>query len=452
MGPYAYQSLPIHYSARTQDDRNITCLIVDRGLGSIQTYNQKMSSYNNPRPCLNNIKLIPLPPPCPFEYWTPNKGKCGDNMSEPEIKAYLNEFSADLHAFYDIESIYDRMVITQLYSDCMCYETFRQEATVFKVNLIPKKNLPAKFSRCISLFYKQPITVVFVNYAVIQYTFFPDVKLIQCYHLDPQPLLGQDPLYVDIPGYPNLQGPRVFDINAPDFNVQGYYILTIIPTKVLIPERGPNPINCYFDNITKIALFEYFIKGGHFVCKSFDYIEQCKLETFPLHYPDKDPAVNINKIKPINLFYAFLGHRANALQIFQDLFGWTPEEKKILSIYSEQIITTPSTKGMVRTLTNAKSNAQKNDLLIKQINEECYDRLKQDLEKTINQKRLQQQQPPRISEKRKEGGTIKHRTNKNKKQYKNKLQTYKRKKCKQQKIKRKTKKNHKKRTTKKRSL
>jgi hypothetical protein len=49
------------------------------------------------------------------------------------------------------------------------------------------------------------------------------------------------------------------------------------------------------------------------------------------------------------------------------------------------------------------------------------------------------------------GGQKTNKT-KNKKQYKNKLQTYKRKKCKQQKIKRKTKKNHKKRTTKKRSL
>ena len=449
-GQYQYQTLPIYYTARTRKDDNITCKIVDRGLGSEDKY----SDINNNDICVQNRG--PLPAPCPFTYWTPARGNCGNQIDEGIIKERLGEFSTALNAFYEIPMVDGHMVITELYRDCMIYKNFKQEATIFKVTLVPKAEnilcippVPGPIPQPIA-FYKQTVDIVFVNYSIKQYTSFPTVCLSPCYPLDPQPLVNQNPPFENI----LLEEDLVFNINAPEFNVQGYYVLTIIPTQVLRPQQQLLPqevIPCEFNNITEIGLFQYYIKAGFYVCKPLDYRGQCILRSFPINYPDAEESfedlLEVPPITRINIEYAYIGHRLNSEVPFKTLFGWTDDERSALSTYSEQIISSPATTlgTLIRQMTNASSDVEKSDTLIRQINEQ------------LNEPCLERQGTKRPIAAA-EGGhhtrkTIKNKNkNKNKKQYKNKLQTYKRKKCKQTKMKRKTKKNHKKRRTMKRSL
>jgi hypothetical protein len=453
-GQYQYQTLPMQYVARTQRDNDITCKIVDRGLGSEDKY----SDING----ICGLNRGPLPAPCPFTYWTPEKGNCGNQIDEGIIKERLGEFSTALNAFYEIPMVDDHMVITELYRDCMIYKNFKQEATIFKVTLVPKEanilcippfliEIPEPIA-----FYKQTVDIIFVNYSIKQYTSFPTVCLSPCYPLDPQPLVGEYP-----PG---------ININAPEFNVQGYYVLTIIPTQVLLPQQQLLPqevIPCEFNNITEIGLFQYYIKAGFYVCKPLDYRGQCILRSFPINYPDAvfvgDPP-EVPPITTINMEYAYIGHRLNSEVPFKTLFGWTDDERSALSTYSEQIISSPATTlgTLIRQMSNAKSDTKKTNTLIRQINEDCFEKIKhQQLLQAQAQRQAQEQgqaqgqiPEPNILEKKRpmaEGGrptrkTIKNK-NKNKNKIANKLQTYKRRKYKGRK--RITKKNHKKRRTKK---
>ena len=417
---YQYQSLPVEYVRRTEPDDNIANKIIGRGLG---------------------LKTE-LPPPCPFNYWK-TRGKCGDKDDENYILEELRGFSVALNGFYNIESNipYDPlddpprpnentpyinlpdtyMKITELYRDCMVYKNFKQEATVFKVRLIPKDNnnfcvppnqtpIPANPIN----FYKQSVDIIFVNFHIKQYTSFPTACLPPCYDPDPQPNTN---------------------LAEPEFNVQGYYVLTIIPTWVLKNTRIllNDVIPCVFSNTTEIGLFEYYIKAGYYACKPLDYTGQCILRTFPIN--SNDP---VNP-QTINIEYAYIGHRLNGQEPFKRLFGFTPDEIIALSTYSEQIIVSPTTTvgKLVRALTKARDDAL-NKTQIEQVNSDCSENY--DDEEGNNEKMLKTQ-----------GGKLR-KTNKNKKQYKNKLQTYKRKKCKQTKMKRKTMKRQKKRRTKKRSL
>ena len=423
-GQYQYQTLPMQYVARTQQHNDITCKIVDRGLGSVDKYSDI---------CVQNRG--PLPAPCPFTYWTPARGNCGNQIDEGIIKERLGEFSTALNAFYEIRrNIANRqqMVITELYRDCMIYKNFKQEATIFKVTLDPKEanilcippfliEIPEPIA-----FYKQTVDIVFVNYSIKQYTSFPTVCLKPCYPLDPQPIVEEYPVGIDI--------------DAPEFNVQGYYVLTIIPTQVLLPGQLM-PIPCEFNNITEIGLFQYYIKAGFYVCKPLDYRGQCILRSFPINYPDAvfvgDPP-EVPPITTINMEYAYIGHRLNSEEPFKTLFGWNDGEKNALSIYSEQIIISPETTGgtLRRQLTTASSDTEKSDTLIRQINEQ------------LNEPCIERQGTKRPMAAA-EGGHPTRKTikNKNKNKIANKLQTYKRRKYKGRK--RITKKNHKKRRTKK---
>jgi hypothetical protein len=429
---YQYQTLPNHYVARTLRNNNITCKIVDRGLGSVDKY-----SVDNG---ICGLNIGPLPAPCPFTYWTPARGNCGNQIDEGIIKERLGEFSTALNAFYEIPRVNGRMVITELYRDCMIYKNFKQEATIFKVTLDPKEaNILCIPPDLIEIpepiaFYKQTVDIIFVNYSIKQYTSFPTVCLSPCYPLDPQPLVGvgQDPPFENILLEENL----VFDRNAPEFDVQGYYVLTIIPTQVLLPDQLM-PIPCEFNNITEIGLFQYYIKAGFYVCKPLDYRGQCILRSFPINYPDaefvEDNPLEV-PITTINMEYAYIGHRLNSEVPFKTLFGWTDAERSALSTYSEQIISSPATTvgTLIRQLTNAKSDTTKTDTLIRQINEQLNEPCRE---------RLENKRPMA------EGGHPTRKTNKNKKQNKNKLQTYKRRKYKGRK--RITKKNRKKRRTRK---
>ena len=445
-GQYQYQTLPIYYTARTREDDNITCKIVDRGLGSEDKY----SDINNNGICVQNRG--PLPAPCPFTYWTPARGNCGNQIDEGIIKERLGEFSTALNAFYEIPMVDGHMVITELYRDCMIYKNFKQEATIFKVTLVPKAEnilcippVPGPIPQPIA-FYKQTVDIVFVNYSIKQYTSFPTVCLKPCYPLDPQPIVEEYPVGIDI--------------DAPEFNVQGYYVLTIIPTQVLLPGQLM-PIPCEFNNITEIGLFQYYIKAGFYVCKPLDYRGQCILRSFPINYPDAvfvgDPP-EVPPITTINMEYAYIGHRLNSEVPFKTLFGWTDDERSALSTYSEQIISSPATTlgTLIRQMTNASSDVEKSDTLIRQLNEDCFEKIKhQQLLQAQAQRHAQAQGHILniLGNKRSgaEGGhptrkTIKNK-NKNKNKIANKLQTYKRRKYKGRK--RITKKNHKKRRTKK---
>ena len=317
-GRYQYLSLPIHYSARTQPDPVITGKIVGRGLGA------------------KNIQA-----PGPFDYWESRKGhgKCGDPFGEPLIMRYLNEFSDKLSAFYKIEEGAvqprepepERNVITELYRDCMVYKNFKQEATIFKVKLIANEQNP--ISEPVE-FNNQSVDLVFVNYSIKQWL-NPDIKLPPCYGLDPQPIPPQP-----IPDSDPDPGPK--------FNVQGYYVLTIIPTKVLLPPPNNVIRNCNFDNITEIGLFENYIKAGFYACKPLDYKGQCVLRTF---FPQT--------ISTINLEYAFIGHRLNGQWPFYDLFGFNTDDRQILSAYTENLITLKVDPGsnMTRSATLARTDA-----------------------------------------------------------------------------------------------
>jgi hypothetical protein len=470
---YAYQSFPQSYNVRTAADNTITCKIVDRGLGSPQCY-----SRDHPGICPGN-RNCPLLAPCPFRYWNDN-GTCGDNLGENTIKLVLNRFSQILNGFYNIEQENGSMKITELYTDCMVYKNFKQEAHVFKVRLIPipgnnfcypnsdpPDNAPIPADQS---FYKQEIDVVFVHYTIQQW------------------------------GDPNYEPKECYDFNVnqnadpePSFNVQGYYILTIIPTKVL----NVNPAGitlCDFNNITDIGLFMNYIKAGYYVCKPLDYRAQCRERTF-------DAA---NLLTVINLEYFFTGTRYNPLWPFKTLFGYTDPDILALSKYSEDLIYSPTiqTKGLKRLLTlppetqNPQLRVIKNDLILDDIDckvariEECpcdiQENEKNSTKKTTTttpkitikvgsllgpgqvpgqaqvQVQVQGQGQGQASVRPKrsryedgaedgaEGGRKK--TNKNRKQYKNKLQTYKRKKCKQTKRHRKTMKRLKKMKIKKRSL
>jgi len=218
-------------------------------------------------------------------------------------------------------------------------------------------------------------------------------------------------------------------------------VLTIIPTQVLLPAQVLLPgqvllpervIPCEFNNITEIGLFQYYIKAGFYVCKPLDYRGQCILRSFPINYPDaefvRDP-LEVPPITTINMEYAYIGHRLNSEVPFKTLFGWTADEQRALSTYSEQIISSPATTvgTLIRQMTNAKSDTKKTDTLIRQINEQ----LNEPCREILGNKRPMD-----------EGGHPTRKTNKNKKQNKNKLQTYKG-------MKRITKKNRKKRRTRK---
>jgi hypothetical protein len=423
-GLYEYKTLPRDYLARTGNDLNITCQIVDRGLGSTYKYsNTKIAS-----PCSDNIG--PLPAPCPFQYWA-DKGTCGDQNSEPNILAHLNEFSDTLNRFYDIDNVPNPrqgdppvMKITELYRDCMIYKNFKQEATVFKVRLIPK----AANMSCIppnqfpipdpNNFYKQSIDIIFVNFRIKQYTFIPDICLEPCYALDPQP-------------EPQVQSNKKQKVE-PDFNVQGYYVLTIIPTQVLISPEEPLH-RCEFNRITRIGLYEYYIKAGYYVCKPLDYKGQCILRSFPIN-----PGAQVVP-QTINVEYVYIGHRLNGQEPFNRLFGFEEAEKQALATYSEQIINREpnSDTGLIRTCTGT------DDLLkvfVEQMNGEnghC--------KKSLPSKNTKQKQ--KIKKDYPQGGTKKQNKT-NKKHYRTNMQTNKIRKCKNKK-KRTTKKQ---RTTKKRRI
>jgi hypothetical protein len=416
---YAYQSFPQSYNDRTEPDNNITCKIVDRGLGSIQCYN-----IEHPDICSNN-KNCPLPAPCPFQYWNDN-GKCGDNFDEVTIKGQLNKFSDILNEFYNIEQENGSMKITELYTDCMVYKNFKQDAHVFKVRLIPipDNNLcypnsdPAIPEPVISPnqinFYRQPVDLVFVHYTIQQWT-NPNYEPNECEDVN------------------NIPGPRKIN---PKFNVQGYYILTIIPTQVL-NVRPPEITSCEFNAITEIGLFKNYIKAGYYICKPLDYKSQCREYSF-------DAA---GRLTVINLEYFFTGTRYNPLWPFKTLFSYNDLDIEALSKYSEAIIYSPSreTGGLKRQLTlppeeiNNRLRIIKNNFIVEDIN--CNAQIVQECpcEQEDDQNKRRRNGA--------EGGRKK--TNKNKKYYKNKLQTYKRKKCKQTKRHRKTMKKLKKRKTKK---
>jgi len=436
---YQYTSLPIDYTYRTQPDDNITCKIVDRGLGSQYKY-----SFMNDI-CDQNIG--PLPAPCPFNYWNlPGKGNCGTKFSEEVIHGQLNAFSTALNLFYEIEHIdqankLSPMKITELYKDCMVYKNFKQEATIFRVTLYPNlENI-----LCIppldehgpipnpGEFYKQTVDIIFVNYSIKQWT-NTNLKLVPCYHLDPQPIAA---------------------LPEPEFNVQGYYVLTIIPTRVLLPEPQ-QVIPCDFNITTEIGLFEYYIKSGFYVCKPLDYRGQCFLRSF---FP--------TEISTINLEYAYIGHRLNGKWPFWDLFGFNKDDRDILSTYTEQPIilelkpTASRQTGMTRLATMAQADATGRTTIeyidpklisdaLNYSNSLCslfeYSNPTFSIGTKTNQNKSKSKPKPKPKTKTR-GGKLR-KTNKNKKQYKNKLQTYKRNKCKQQKMKRKTKKNHKRRTIK----
>ena len=469
---YAYQSFPQSYNVRTAANNTITCKIVDRGLGSSECYNNEY-----PGICPGNVNC-PLPAPCPFQYWDGN-GKCGDNLGENNIKFFLNRFSQILNGFYNIEQENGSMKITELYTDCMVYKNFKQDAHVFKVRLIPipgnnlcypnsdpQNNAPIPADQS---FYKQKIDLVFVHYTIQQWG-DPNYEPKECYdrnvnqNADPEPL----------------------------FNVQGYYILTIIPTKVLnVNPAGITP--CDFNNITDIGLFMNYIKAGYYVCKPLDYRAQCREYSFGAADP----------LTVINLEYFFTGTRYNPLWPFKTLFGYTDPDILALSKYSEAIIYSPTieTGGLKRQLTlppqqqNPKLRTIKNNLILDDINcnvariEECPCDNQQNEKKSIKrtkkseieegkiyqvpvqgqvpvqvqvqgqgqgqgQGQVQGQASVRPKRSRYEDGAEggRKKTNKNRKQYKNKLQTYKRKKCKQTKRHRKTMKRLKKRKTMKRSL
>jgi hypothetical protein len=305
----------------------------------------------------------------------------------------------------------------------MVYKNFKQEATIFKVRLIPK---PLNIF-CIPPnqtpipqnpvnFYKQSVDIIFVNFHIKQYTSFPTARLPPCYDPDPQPINNEEDLSLD----------------NPEFNVQGYYILSIIPTRVYIIKFPTNiEEDCNFNNITKIGLFQYYIKAGYYACKPLDYTGQCIIRSFPIN-----PIARVVPQK-INVEYAYIGHRLNGQEPFNRLFGFTPDEKIALSTYSEQIIRYPDNiKKLTRSMTNVKSDIKKTNTLIAQVNSECDDNNDNDHNDNDHNDKKQKTQ----------GGKLR-KTNKNKKQYKNKLQTYKRKgKGKRE---RKTKKNYKKRRTRK---
>ena len=413
---YAYQSFPQSYNVRTAPDNTITCKIVDRGLGSTECYNDEHDNI-----CPENVNC-PLPSPCPFDYWQ-NNGKCGDNLGETTIKLVLNRFSQILIGFYHIEQENGSMKITELYTDCMVYKNFKQEAHVFKVRLIPNPgnnlcypnsdppdNAPIPADQ---LFYKQEIDLVFVHYTIQQWA-DPNYEPDECEDIT------------------NI--PRVRKIN-PKFNVQGYYILTIIPTWVL----NVNPARitpCNFNHITDIGLFMNYIKAGYYVCKPLDYKSQCREYSFGAAIP----------LTVINLEYFFTGTRYNPLWPFKTLFGYSDLDTQVLSKYSEAIIYRPTieTGGLKRQLTLPPENQNpqlriiKNNFITEDINcnAETVDDCPCEREEEQNKRS------------RTEGGRKK--TNKNRKQYKNKLQTYKRKKCKQTNRHRKTMKRLKKRKTMKR--
>lgn len=414
---YAYQSLPPSYNDRTAPDNTITCQIVDRGLGSLACYTNINCGNTN----------CPLPAPCPFDYWQ-NNGTCGDNLGEDTIKLVLNRFSQILNNFYYIEPIdpndlTSAMKITELYTDCMVYKNFKQEAHVFKVRLIPKpgnnfcypnSNPPIQepvISENQKEFYKQTVDLVFVHYTIQQWA-DSNYEPKECYDNSAQ----------------REQSP-------PSFNIQGYYILTIIPTKVLNVNSGVIT-NCNFDYITDIGLFKNYIKAGYYVCKPLDYKSQCIERTFGSN----------RSLTVINLEYWFTGTRYNPLWPFKTLFGYTDADILALSKYSEDLIYSPTTKNkkLKRLLTlppqqtNPKLNIIKSSLIAEDIDcnvariEECpcY------VPKKHGRAEQEKQSDPfeeRVERKIKKTRGGRKKTNKNIKQYKNKLQTYKRKKCKQRK-------------------
>ena len=453
-GLYEYKTFPEQYRIRTQDALDITCKIVDRGLGSRYKY-----SFMNFGKCSNNI--VPLPAPCPFDYWKDDKGTCGDQNSEPKILDHLNRFSATLRDFYDIETVNPNdpasvMKITELYRDCMVYKNFKQEATVFKVRLIPKRgnklcvppnagNIPANPSpgngpgQSNTNFYQQPVDIVFVNFHMRQYTSNPDICLEPCYELDPQPQ----------PQSKRKKQKKEVEVEEVerDFNVQGYYVLTIIPTCVLqitknfgISTTIVTP--CKFNKITSIGLYQFYIKAGYYVCKPLDYTGQCILRSFPIN-----PGAQVIPQK-INVEYAYIGHRLNGQEPFKRLFGFTDPEIAALSTYSEQIITSPETTvGKIgRTLSTAINDALKKTE-IEQVKADC---APIGFSVGFASKNHVNKKPSRLIKGQNALPVDRVGGSKHKKTNKNKLQTNKKKPHKQEKIKRRTKKRQNKRRTKKR--
>jgi hypothetical protein len=416
---YAYQTLPIHYTARTQPAENITCKIVDRGLGSRACYKTDHDNI-----CAGNVNC-PLPAPCPFDYWNEeDKGKCGDRDGEHDIKEELDGFSRILDSFYDVETTVPNgpMVITELYSDCMVYKNFKQEAHIFKVRL--KKRQQNHNFRCypdaVPLipeplipfaqinFYNQDVDLVFVHYTIKQWA-------------NP----AYEPRECDEPGA---------DLPSA-FTVQGYYVLTIIPTQVL--NVSPAGItDCDFNDITDIGLFKNYIKAGFYACKPLDYKGQCIERTF-----------NAGRLTAINLEYWFIGTRLNYQWPFYILFAYSDNEKIALSNYSENIIFSPSivTGGLKRQLTlRPEQENPRLNIITNATNAFIADDLCN--AETIDACPCIVPVPVGVGEKKRKAGGG-NKTNKNRKRYKNKLQTYKRKKCKRR---RKTMKKLKKRKTKKR--
>jgi hypothetical protein len=391
---YAYQTYPVEYLRRTQNDENISKKIWGRGLTE----------------------------PCPFNYWI-DKGTCGDYITqgEPEIKRRLDEFSRQMDQFYEIETNpipqgqgQGKMKITELYKDCMVYKNFKQNATIFKVRLTPKVFTT---SDCEPPFKKQAITIVFVQYTIKQWN---------------------DEMYE--PKECNDQTPEV---SEPDIEIPGYYILTIIPTKGKIKTLlSSTETDIVFNTITDIGLFVQYIKAGFYACKPLDYKRQCDMTSFIEEVEvEVGKKRSINKIpSTINYEYVSIANRLNNQFPFYKLFSFDTQMRKALKTYNENPIIIPGKTPILgrRTLTTT------GDMRLLQI-ANLTDDLKDEVTECPTP--LRRTDTNVIGKKIRQGGTNKqnkrNKQNKtNKKQYRNKLHTNKIRKCK----------NKKKRTTKKQRI
>jgi len=229
----------------------------------------------------------------------------------------------------------------------MVYGNFKQEATIFKVHLIPKPDnnlcVPPNNGNIQEpyIFFKQEIDLVFVSYEITQYTFQPDIKLIPCYYLDPQPLI-----------HPNLveKDPKKI------VKSYGYYVLTIIPTQVLYkPSNTIKP--CFFDKITPIGLYYYYIYAGFYACKPLEYKSQCETETI-------NGGLTITEI---NKFYILISHRLSALYPFFEIFAFNKEMRRLIKQYKETatiscgtVIEGPEKETLRRSLSDIQSDVTDN--------------------------------------------------------------------------------------------
>jgi len=179
---------------------------------------------------------------------------------------------------------------------------------------------------------------------------------------------------------------------TPEINVRGFYILSVLE---------PNISESPYYNINQLGLYVTYIKAGYYVCKPLDYEAQCSFSG-----------------NTVNENYRFIGFRYSHLFPFNKIYEFTPGEISLLKTYSEQLHELYSNKIQ----RNIKKNTDAKTGLVRYLTyiAPCQPREGELLP----------------------GGGRSRKTTKNKKQYKNKLQTNKRRKCSQLKgkMKRKTKK------------